>query len=106
MEELDNKFDTINLVTNINELMAQTEVTQYFKNTKNTPIELEMLIPKLSNINLTRFEMTLQNKKVVSKLIENNKAKEKYIDTIASGNYGFLSYSSQEEISIFLGNIN
>ena len=105
MEELDNKFDTINLVTNINELMAQTEVTQYFKNTKNTPIELEMIIPKLSNINLTRFEMTLQNKKVVSKLIENNKAKEKYTDTIASGNCGFLSYSSQEEISIFLGNI-
>ena len=50
-----------------------------------------MTIPKLSNNNLTRFEMTLGNKKVISKLVENNKAKEKYTDAIATGNYGFVS---------------
>ena len=38
MEELNDKFDTINIITNINELIVQTEVTQYFKNTKNSPI--------------------------------------------------------------------
>ena len=97
MEELEDKFDTINIVTDINELIVQTEVTQYFKNTKTSPIELQMTIPKLSTNNLTRFEMTLGNKKVISKLIENNKAKEKYTDTIATGNYGFISYSSKEE---------
>ena len=105
MEESDNKFDSINIVTDINELIAQTEVTQYFKNTKKSPIELQMTIPKLSNNNLTRFEMTLGNKKVISKLIENGKAKEKYTDAIATGNYGFISYSSKEETTICLGNI-
>jgi hypothetical protein len=105
MENQENKFDTINLVTYINELIVQTEVTQYFKNTKQSPIELQMTIPKLSNNNLTKFEMTMKDKKVVSKLIENSKAKEKYTDAIASGNYGFLSYSSPEETTIFLGNI-
>ena len=105
MENQENKFDTINLVTYINELIVQTEVTQYFKNTKQSPIELQMTIPKLSNHNLTKFEMTMKDKKVVSKLIENSKAKEKYTDAIASGNYGFLSYSSPEETTIFLGNI-
>ena len=105
MEESDNKFDSIDIVTDINELIAQTEVTQYFKNTKKSPIELQMTIPKLSNNNLTRFEMTLGNKKVISKLIENGKAKEKYTDAIATGNYGFISYSSKEETTICLGNI-
>ena len=105
MEELDDKFDTINIITNINELIVQTEVTQYFKNTKNSPIELQMTIPKLSNNNLTKFEMTMRDQKVISKLIEKRKAEEKYTDTIALGNYGFLSYSSKEETTIFLGNI-
>ena len=105
MEEPENKLNTINIVTDINELIVQTEVTQYFKNDKKSPIELQMTIPKLSNNNLTRFEMTLGNKKVISKLVENNKAKEKYTDAIATGNYGFVSYSSKEETTICLGNI-
>ena len=105
MEESESKFDTINIVTEINELIVQTEVTQYFKNTKNSPIELQMTIPKLSNNNLTRFEMIMKDKKVISKLIEKNKAKEKYTDAIATGNYGFISYSSKEETTICLGNI-
>ena len=105
MKELNDKFDTINIITNINELIVQTEVTQYFKNTKNTPIELQMTIPKLSNNNLTKFEMTKRDQKVISKLIEKRKAEEKYTDSIASGNYGLLSYSSKEETTIFLGNI-
>ena len=32
MEETENKYDIINIVTDINELIVQTEVTQYFKN--------------------------------------------------------------------------
>jgi len=102
---MEDKYDTIDIVTYINELIVQTEVTQYFKNTKNSPIELQMTIPKLANNNLTKFEMTMNNKKVISKLIENEKAKEKYTDAIATGNYGFLSYNSIEETTICLGNI-
>ena len=64
MEETDNKFDTIQLITTINELIVQTEVTQYFKNTETSSIELEMIIPKLSNNNITRFKMTMNDKKV------------------------------------------
>ena len=105
MEEKENKYDLININTTINEFIVQTEIVQYFKNSKESSIELQMTIPKLSINNLTRFEMTMKNQKVVSKLIENEKAKEKYTDTIASGNYGFLSYSSKEETTICLGNI-
>ena len=40
MKENDNKYDSIDLVAYINELMIETEVAQYFKNTRNSPIEL------------------------------------------------------------------
>ena len=101
MENKENKFDIINLVTYINELIVQTEVTQYFKNTKQFPIELQMTIPKLSSNNLTKFEMTMKDQKVVSKLIENSKAKEKYTDAISSGNYIFFPTVIQKKQQFF-----
>ena len=105
MSESADKINTINIITHINELMSQTEVIQYFKNTKRNPIELEVVIPKLSNSNISRFEMIKNNKKVVSKLLEKEKAKEKYNDTITTGNYGFISYNEGHENKICLGNL-
>ena len=95
----------INIKSHINELMTQTEVTQYFKNTRKTPIELEIVLPKLANCNITRFEMIKNNKKIVSKLLEKEKAKEKYNDDIAGGNFGFISYNEEHENKVCLGNI-
>ena len=99
------KMNSISIITHINELMTQTEVTQYFKNTQKTPIELEIVLPKLSNCNITRFEMIKNNKKIVSKLLEKEKAKEKYNDIITTGNYGFISYNDNHENKICLGNL-
>ena len=70
------KENTINIVTHINELVSQTEVTQSFKNTRKTPIELEIIIPQLTNCNITRFEMIKNDKKIVSKLLEKEKKKK------------------------------
>ena len=83
MEDNTNKEGTINIITHINELISQTEVTQNFKNTKKNPIELEIVLPIIENINITKFEVIKGNKKIVSKLLEKEKAKEKYNDTIA-----------------------
>ena len=104
--ENNNKFDSIDIITHINELMTQTEVTQYFKNTKNNPIELEILIPQLTNCNITKFEMTKGDQKIISKLLEKEKAKEKYNDSIAKGDYGFISYNKENETKVCLGNIS
>ena len=104
--ENNNKFDSIDIITHINELMTQTIVTQYFKNTKNNPIELEILIPQLTNCNITKFEMTKGDQKIISKLLEKEKAKEKYNDSIAKGDYGFISYNKENETKVCLGNIS
>ena len=100
------KKNLINITTHINEMMSKTEVTQYFKNTRKTPIELEIVLPKLSNCNITKFEMIKNNQKIISKLLEKEKAKEKYNDTITTGNFGFISYNEENENKICLGNIS
>ena len=73
MEELSQKYNTININTNINELICQTEVIQYFKNNRETAIELEMVIPQLSDINITRFEVIKKDQKIISQLLEKEK---------------------------------
>ena len=100
MEDNINKQDTINIITHINELISQTEVTQYFKNTKKIPIELEIVLPIIDNINITKFEVIKDSKKEIEI------AKEKYNDTIETGDFDSTSYNLQEETKICLGNIS
>ena len=105
MEELSQKYNTININTNINELICQTEVIQYFKNNRETAIELEMVIPQLSDINITRFEVIKKDQKIISQLLEKEKAKEKYNDTISTGNSSLISYNENNTTKICLGNL-
>ena len=106
MEDTKNKYDTVFINTHINELMSQTEVTQYFKNTSRKPIELEMVIPLISDITITRFEVIKNGQKIISKILEKEKAKEKYNDTIATGNSSIVSYQEDNETKICLGNLD
>ena len=66
-----------------------------------------MEIPELNNCSLTKFEMTLNNRKVISKILEKEKAKEKYNDSISTGNESLVSYINDDgkNIKICLGNI-
>ena len=106
MEDTTQKYNTVIINAYINELLSQIEVIQYFKNEKDFPIELEMVIPQLSDINITRFEMIKKGQKIISKLLEKEKAKEKYNDTIATGNSSLVSYNDNNETKICLGNIS
>ena len=99
------KLNTINITVHINEIISQTEITQYFKNSVKNPIELEIELPKIVDCNITKFEMIKNNKKVVSQLLEKEKAKEKYSDSISTGNSGFISYNEENINKICLGNI-
>ena len=105
MEELSQKYNTININTHINELICQTEVIQYFKNSRETAVELEMVIPQLSDINITRFEVIKKDQKIISQLLEKEKAKEKYNDTISTGNSSLISYNENNTTKICLGNL-
>ena len=106
MEDKEDKLDCLDLLIYIDELMSQIEVTQKFKNTQKIPIELEIVLPKIECLNITRFELIKDNKKIISKILEKEKAKEKYCDTITKGDSAFLSYSLDDETKICLGNVS
>lgn len=72
----DDKYKTVKIISHINEILTQTEITQFYKNTSKSPIELLIEIPELTNSNITKFEMTLDEKKIISKIIEKEKGKE------------------------------
>ena len=98
------KEDTIYLSSNINELFAITEVTQFFSNPLDSPIELSITFPILKEISLSKFTVTIGEKFIVSKVLTKEKAEEKYNDSISSGNTGIIS-TYKESLKYYLVNI-
>ena len=82
--------DTVYMTSQINEIFATTEVTQYFTNELENPIELSILFPIIKKLSLSKFVVTIDDKVIVSKVMPKEKAEEKYNDSLASGNVGFI----------------
>ena len=103
-EELEN---TIYLSSNINEVFASTELTQYFTNPLKKTIELIVSFPIKKEINLLKFEITMGEKIVVSKVLPKEEAEEKYESSIHSGDTGFISKYDEEmsNYEVNIGNI-
>ena len=99
--------DTIYIKSSINEVFASTEVLQYFKNILDDTIELSISFPMKEEISLSKFEITIGDRKVSSIIMEKEKAHEKYEETISEGNIGFISEYTQksDEYIIKIGNI-
>ena len=103
------KENIIYLKSNINEVFASTELTQYFINPLDNPIELLISFPIKEEISLTKFIIKIGEKIVLSKVMQKEKAEEKYDKSIYSGNTGFLGRYNDNEMksySINIGNIN
>ena len=100
--------DTIYLNSKVNEIYATTELTQYFTNSFDQPIELTIIFPIKEEISLSKFVISTDDKIVISKVMAKEKAKEKYNDSIATGNAGFLSTYEENDVSysVNIGNIS
>ena len=99
--------DIVYLSSQINEIFATTEVTQYFTNELENPIELTILFPIIKKLSLSKFVVSIDNKIIVSKVMPKEKAEEKYNDSLASGNVGFFSryHEDNETYSVNIGNL-
>jgi hypothetical protein len=103
-EEAKIKEETVYINSSINEVFATTEVIQYFINKLEKAIELKITFPLKPEIQLTKFEIALGDKTVISKVLDKEKAQEKYTDAIASGNTGLLA-SFDENYSFYTVNV-
>ena len=105
MDNLNDKYKTVKITTNINEIMTETTVIQYYKNNSENVIYLSMVLPQIANCTIAKFEMTMGDSLIMSKILSKEKAEENYNDIISSGKFGFTSFNKDKETSIFLGNI-
>ena len=108
IEEEENKEETIYIESNVNEFYAITQVTQYYKNNNNKPVELNIIYPLRKEINFKKFTININGKKACSRIFDKEKAEENYSDTIASGNVGVFSKYTEEDpnsYSITIGNV-
>ena len=93
--------------THINQVYSQTEVELNYKNSTDSPIEIIVEIPLRKEIIFDHFIAKIKDKIIKSKVIESNKAEEKYNDAIAKGNTGISSTYNLEQKTccIKIGNI-
>ena len=107
IDENEKAEDTIYIKSSINEVFATTEVLQYFKNTLDTTIELSVSFPMKKEICLSKFEVTIGDRKVTSKIMKKEIAQEKYEESISQGNVGFISeyFQESDEYMVKIGNV-
>ena len=98
--------DIIYVSTNLNELYSESIITQTFTNETNNSIELILAIPIYSDILISQFTIKIGENEGISKIIEKEKSKEKYTDSISEGNTSVISYSDDEKnLTFIIGNI-
>ena len=95
----------VNIDVELNEFYSTTNITQYYYNHHNKSVELILKFPHDSSIQFSKFTLLINGKIVISKVLEKEKAKEKYNDAIASGNAGAISSQENNFIVVNIGNI-
>jgi hypothetical protein len=81
----------------VNSLYSTCKVIQTFKNETTKNLELSINFPVLESFLLVSFAVKYQGKLVHSKVIEKQKAEEKYSDAIASGNTALIGLSNKDK---------
>ena len=74
---MEEKENIVYINAKVNELLATTEVTQYFTNILKESIELTVLFPIKEEITLSKFVISIDDKVVISKVMPKEKAQEK-----------------------------
>ena len=98
----------VKIEADFNEFYGITKVTQNFRNETDKPIELNLTITLRPEIQFNKFLVQLEDKIIVSRFLDKEKAEEKYIDSIAQGNTGIISSYNEKQYAyhINLGNLN
>ena len=99
--------DKIIVNTYAYEIYSKVEVTLHYINKTDNPIELIIEIPMRSELIFDSFIAKIKDEIIKSKIVEKEKAEEKYNDAMAKGNTGLLtSYNLEEKFySVKIGNL-
>ena len=98
----------VSIDSNINEFFMITSVTKIYKNETDNPFEINVIIPIKKEVQFSKFKVELNNKIIISKILDKEKAEEKFSDAVAKGNLGIKSSYKEDNYSYILniGNLN
>ena len=94
----------IYIESNINEFYGITKINQIYTNHSKDEIEMNLILPLQKEIQFSKFTLLMDGKKITSKILSKEKAKEKYTDSIAKGNTSVMA-SYNEDNTIYCINI-
>ena len=104
-----NKEEILYLNIELSEIYAKTEITQYYENKTDHPLELKVNISLAKEIYISSFKAKIGDKVIESKIMEKEKAKEKYNDMIATNRSAYMALIRENDLGkqfyVCLGNI-
>ena len=104
-----NKEEILYLNIELSEIYAKTEITQYYENKTDHPLELKVNISLAKEIYISSFKAKIGDKVIESKIMEKEKAKEKYNDVIATNRSAYMALIRENDLGkqfyVCLGNI-
>ena len=81
--------------------IATLQISQTYKNTRKENLEVSWSFPVLPNSGITSLQIELSDRVLKGKLMEKEKADEKYDDAIAKGNTGYkLQYDKSTKLDL------
>ena len=92
----------------IHESLAHIDIEQKFVNpTESSPLELTYLFPKMKDTIISKLFITIGEKVIEARIMEKQKAEEKYSDAVAAGHSAVkMAESKKEEFyEIMIGNL-
>ena len=107
----------INIISSICDSVATTKITQVYlnpsranpqeeKTEEEKPIEISFKFPKVPDQIIAGIKITVGDKTIEAKIMEKEKAQDKYNDAIASGNMGvMMKETAKEFLELDVGNI-
>ena len=97
-------LEKTHLFANIENSLAEIHFTTEYKNSSDHPIELLYQFPTDQRFTVTRVKAVIDDREILTKIMEKEEAKETYSDAVASGNTA-VKVSFDEEVADIL-NIN
>ncbi|KAM9992596.1 hypothetical protein ACTFIY_010048 [Dictyostelium cf. discoideum] len=94
-----------NIVSEMTDSCIVSVWTQKYSNLSLTPVEAVYQIPLAPYAAVSDFSVILKDKVLKGKIKENEKAKEKYNDAIASGGQAFLAEKVEGFFKLQIGNL-
>jgi hypothetical protein len=89
----------VKAIATVTDVTCEVTLVQRYRNDEEVPLEVGYIFPLDSSAAVCRFEVELDGKRVVGKVMPNAEARDAYDDAIAEGSGAYLLEQSKSPLS-------